>query len=295
MTQYIGRFAPSPTGPLHLGSLVTALASYLDAMVHGGQWLLRMDDADLNRVQSGAADTIAAQLKHYGFTWQGAVSRTQLFRASHQHALQQLQSDGRLYACRCTRAVLVRDGDERIYNGACRQANVPCDETRSRRLIVGNAVIQFNDRWQGDQQQTLATAVGDFVVWRPENVVKRIGGLYSYQLTMPCDDAANGVTHVVRGADLLGCTARQLYVYYVLNLKRPSYLHVPLVRTSDGLKLSKQNHAAPLPSSNPIPLLAQAMTHLGCSPSHATTMQSFWRDAARSWEQRLQSLPASAL
>ncbi len=297
MSAYIGRFAPSPTGPLHAGSIVAALASYLDALVHGGRWLLRIDDADLSRVQQGAGDTITAQLKHYGFAWHGAVTHTQHNRALHVAALARLHATGATYACACTRADLLQLPvslvGERVYDKRCTRAKLDAQSTRAIRLRTDNTTIHFTDRWAGKQTQDLASQVGDFVLWRPEHVTHFAGGLYNYQLTMPVDDAAAGVSHVVRGADLLGNTARQFYVYDLLGLRRPSAMHVPLVLGKDGAKLSKQHGAAPLvclPSTDPLPVLNQALQHLGCTPSIGMNIAAFWRDACVVWERRLQSL-----
>ncbi len=291
---YIGRFAPSPTGPLHAGSLVAALASYLDALVHGGQWLLRIDDADLSRVQAGAAQTIVAQLQHYGFVWHGTPRHTQEQREAHAAAMVKLQTLGKVYACRCTRADLLHANistlGERLYDRRCVQCVIGTQDTRALRLAVGDAHIEFIDRWAGAQTQRLSNAVGDFVLWRPTHVTGFPGGLYNYQLTMPVDDDAAGVTHVVRGADLLGNTARQLYVYDLLCLQGPVYMHVPILRQADGAKLSKQHGATALPmlpSTDVISLLNQALAHLGCVTSMATHARSFWRDATAAWAARL--------
>ena len=295
MKPYIGRFAPSPTGPLHAGSLVAALASYLDALVHGGQWLLRIDDADLTRSKTGCAATIAAQLQHYGFECSGKPTHTQDFRAVHRLAFNELFNAGRLYACNCSRAQLTNSpltqhSQERVYSGTCKHSQLVMNspECRAVRINVEGAQIAFTDRWAGPQTEHLAIAVGDFVIWRPEHLVQVAGGLFNYQLTMPCDDAAQGVTHVVRGADLLTSTARQIYVYDCLNLQKPNYLHVPLVLKPDGLKLSKQNHAAPLPSTDPLPELERALQHLGCGATQAVNPSAFWRSASAKWAQRLQ-------
>ncbi len=293
MSSYIGRFAPSPTGPLHAGSLVAAMASFLDARQHDGQWLLRIDDADLTRVQAGSAQTIVQQLKHYGFEWHGAITHTQDFRGNHCRALQGLEQAGHVYGCSCSRATLTAQlteplAGERRYTGQCREKDLSAaaPECRALRLKVGQTRMSYIDRWAGSQSQSLDETEGDFVVWRPESVVGIPGGLHSYQFTMPCDDAAQGVTHVVRGADLLTSTARQLYVYDRLSLARPSYLHVPVVLTGNGVKLSKQNHAAALPSTDPLPTLERALMHLGAPPTGAHTMAEFWRIAQQSWAQR---------
>lgn len=289
-THYIGRFAPSPTGPLHAGSLVAALASYLDARAHGGQWLLRIDNADLSRVQAGAAQTICQQLQHYGFVWTGDSSQTQDFRTNHACGLAQLRQRSRLYGCLCSRATLrsvVRNTDgERVYPRTCRALDLTDDRTRALRFACLTQVVQFNDRWAGVQTQDVAHAVGDFVVWRPENVTGFAGGLYNYQLTIVLDDAAQGVTHVVRGADLLSNTARQCMIYDALSLPRPQYLHVPLVMLSDQLKLSKQHGAPALPLLNPLPYLESGLTHLGFAATGAANLATFWEKATRLWATR---------
>ena len=292
--QYVGRFAPSPTGPLHAGSLVAALASYLDARVHGGQWLLRLDDADLSRVQAQAAQTITAQLAHYGFQWHGAVAHTQTFRPQHATALSTLGKQGLCYACACSRAKLAGTPPnalgERVYPRICRNQTLAPDCVRAVRLACPEQIIELKDRWAGVQQQNVARDVGDFVLWRPESVTHFAGGLYNYQLTMVVDDAAQGVTHVVRGADLLGNTPRQCLLYDALGLQRPSYLHVPVVMMESGLKLSKQHGAPALPFLDPMPLLDAALVHLGCTATHAGHKQAFWAAAAKQWENRLSQL-----
>jgi glutamyl-Q tRNA(Asp) synthetase len=277
---------------LHQGSLVAALTSYLDAKVHGGRWLLRIDDADLSRVQTGSAQTIAAQLKYYGFVWDGDLTHTQDFRAQHEAALKQLQAASRVYACACTRAQLSTgsNGLERTYSGFCRHLNITQEDCRALRLTVDSQALAFTDRWQGFCAPSVGGILDDIVLWRPQSVVQFAGGLYSYQFTMPCDDAAQGVTHVVRGADLLSSTARQLAIYDALQLKRPQHLHVPVVTMEGGLKLSKQNHATPLPSTDPIPALQQALSHLGCESRQASNLGAFWRSACAAWEKRLSQL-----
>jgi glutamyl-Q tRNA(Asp) synthetase len=293
---YIGRFAPSPTGPLHAGSLVAALGSYLDALVHGGQWLLRIDDADLSRVQAGSADTIAQQLKHYGFNWHGSITHTQDFRRQHDAALAQLSSLGLTYGCHCTRAQLAGIAPnalgERVYPQHCRRAAVDSHNLRAVRFACpsGAEAIQFHDRWAGAQVQNVAQDVGDFVLWRPESVTGCAGGLHNYQLTMVVDDAAQGVTHVVRGADLLGNTARQCLLYDALSLPRPAYMHLPLVFMPNGLKLSKQHGAPALPFLDPLPALEATLQHLGCARSGAVNLAGFWRAAAAQWKNKLEGL-----
>ncbi len=298
---YIGRFAPSPTGPLHAGSLVAALGSYLDALVHDGQWLLRIDDVDLSRAQAGAAETIALQLKHYGFNWHGSVTHTQDFRPNHDAALAQLGRQGLTYGCCCTRGQLVNippnSLGERVYPQHCRDSAIDSDQLRALRFACAShaAPIQFHDRWAGKHTQNVAQDVGDFVLWRPESATGFAGGLHNYQLTMVVDDAAQGVTHVVRGADLLGNTARQCLLYDALSLPRPAYMHLPLVTLPNGLKLSKQHGAPALPFLDPLPALQQALKHLGCCLSKVQNLTDFWRKAAAQWEQRLTQLQAHSV
>ena len=291
---YIGRFAPSPTGPLHFGSLVAALASYLDALVHGGAWLLRIDDADLTRVQAGAAQTIQDQLRHYGFVWAGAVTHTQDFRSQHEQALQTLVKAGKAYACQCSRSQVAATArtsaiGEPVYAGTCRNAGLGATDKsiRALRWRCTPEPVCFTDRLLGEQQQNLAEMVGDFVLWRPETVTQTTGGLYNYQLTIVCDDHTQGISHVVRGADLLHNTARQAALYDALGYVRPSYAHVALVLQPDGAKLSKQHGAQALPFNDPQPYLCAAARHLGLNMHETNDSASFWRLATQCWEHQL--------
>ena len=257
---YVGRFAPSPTGPLHLGSLVAALASWLDARQAGGRWLVRMEDLDTPRVMPGAADTILRQLDSFGLHWDGEVvfqgRRTDLY----EQALRALSSF--TYPCACSRkeledSALAIDG-ARVYPGTCRAGLAASRRGRASyavRLRTEDAPIEFTDRVQGRQSQRLARDVGDFVL-------RRADGVYTYQLAVVADDADQGVTDVVRGADLLDSTARQIALQRHLGVPTPRYLHVPVVVNAAGEKLSKQTHA---PDAQPAQL-AQAMAFLGLSP-----------------------------
>jgi glutamyl-Q tRNA(Asp) synthetase len=249
---YIGRFAPSPTGPLHAGSLVAALASWLDARAHGGMWLVRIEDVDTPRCIPGADHTILNQLAACGLhpdappVWQ--TQRTGLY----QQALQQLAGMGLAYPCACSRkdieAVLARNGHtktrnaELIYPGTCRDG-LHGKTGRAWRLKA-DAVVTWQDRKLGEQQQDVAAQVGDFVLQRAD-------GLFAYQLAVVVDDAAQGITHVVRGADLCDNTARQILLQRALGLPTPQYLHSPLVMGVNGEKLSKQNGAQALDTSTP--------------------------------------------
>ncbi|MDP1927342.1 MAG: tRNA glutamyl-Q(34) synthetase GluQRS [Thiobacillus sp.] len=260
---YLGRFAPSPTGPLHMGSLVAAVASYLDARAAGGRWIVRMDDLDRPRCTPGAAATILRQLEAYGMQWDGTVLYQSQRDDAYAAALDRLQVQGAAYPCACTRARLAgaprNAAGEIIYPGTCR-GGLPAGATaRAWRVWTADVNTPFHDRIHGDLQQNLATEVGDFVV-------KRADGLFAYQLAVVVDDAWQGVTHVVRGADLLWNTPRQIYLQTLLGLPTPVYAHVPLITNAVGQKLSKQTRAPALPLSGQSAVLAHALAVLGHPP-----------------------------
>ena len=260
---YIGRFAPSPTGPLHVGSLVAAVASWLDARAAGGRWLLRMEDLDRPRCDQVSADTILRQLEVYGLTWDGAVLYQSQRDDAYAATLHALRAQGAVFACTCSRSQLAqapRNAEgEIIYPGACRLHVVPRNEKHAWRVRVEEVSAHFTDRIHGALQQNLAREVGDFVV-------RRADGLFAYQLAVVVDDAFQGVTHVVRGADLLWNTPRQVYLQTLLGLPTPAYAHVPLVTNAAGQKLSKQTLAPALPERGRRAVLAQALAALGHPP-----------------------------
>lgn len=236
---YVGRFAPSPTGPLHFGSLVAALASWLDARQAGGRWLLRMEDLDQPRVIRGAADTILRQLEALGLEWDGPVESQSKRPDLYRDALAKLQ--GHAYACGCTRkeledSALAIDGS-RIYPGTCRDGLAPGKSARAVRLRTGPEPVRFSERVQGEIVQSVEREIGDFVLLRAD-------GVFAYQLAVVVDDAAQGITDVVRGADLLDSTARQILLQRLLGAATPRYLHVPVATNAAGEKLSKQTRAA---------------------------------------------------
>src|SRR5512140_1119040 len=249
----VGRFAPSPTGPLHLGSLVAALGSWLFARAKGGRWLVRMEDLDTPRVVPGAADDILRTLERFGLTWDGEVvfqsSRIALYDAAFEDLLRRKET----FACACSRADLLRaasapvrddEGDAAggavlIYPGTCRDGLPPGRAARAFRFRVPPGVFTFEDLLFGALSESLEASVGDFVV-------KRADGPYAYQLAVVVDDAAQGVTEVVRGADLLASTARQIALQRALALPTPAYAHLPLVVGADGKKLGKRDGALPL-------------------------------------------------
>ena len=275
---YTGRFAPSPTGPLHAGSLVAALASWLDARAWndglGGRWLVRIEDIDTARCVPGADRTILQQLQACQLLPDEAPQYQTQHTDRYQRALDQLLDAGQAYRCGCSRKVVeqalalrgharVRHG-ELVYPGTCRAGlnGKPALAVRLR-LPDSLAPVAWNDRRLGPQQQDVAQAVGDFVL-------KRADGPFSYQLAVVVDDHAQGVTHVVRGEDLADNTARQILLHQALGLPPPRYLHTPLVMAADGHKLSKQNGAAPLDTSDPLRLLGAAAAVLGLAPAADT-------------------------
>lgn len=274
---YIGRFAPSPSGPLHAGSLVAAMASFLDARAHTGAWLLRIEDVDEPRCQSGSDKIIMQQLQALGMHWDGEP----VWQSQHYHlyqaALLELNRMGRVYPCRCSRRQLLPGP----YPGTCRQNTVAdINNTDGQhlawRFVVKPGLDNFIDRWAGPQSADVAAEVGDFII-------KRADGYWAYQLAVVVDDAAQGISHIVRGADLLDCTARQRQLALALGYTYPSVMHVPLLCDKTGRKLSKQNHAQALDTDNPLDCLVQAWCYLGFNTFAATDIRDFWSRAIQIW------------
>lgn len=252
-SSYIGRFAPTPSGHLHFGSLVAALASYLDARAVGGRWLVRMEDLDPPREEPGAQAAILKALESYGFEWDGEMVRQSDRHAAYAEVLNRLFNQGLAYACTCSRKQL--EPYHGIYPGLCRNAGHG-QEDAAIRLRVPELEYRFTDRVQGEFRQHLGRNVGDFVI-------RRRDGLYAYQLAVVLDDAWQGVTDIVRGADLLDSTPRQLYLQELLGLPQPRYLHVPLITQPDGHKLGKSYRSPPLAADQATPLLLRALRALG--------------------------------
>lgn len=261
--KYRGRFAPSPTGPLHLGSLYTALAGFLQAKSHGGEWLLRIDDADTPRVAAGAADSIKHTLERFALHWDGPVVYQSQEADAYPAALEQLDQAGLLYPCACSRktlAALPRAAlSPAAYPGTCRHARHPRSQPHALRVLVGDAVIQFADRLQGPQRWALARDFGDFIVFRRDHIV-------AYHLATVVDDARAGVTEVLRGCDLLDSTPLQIHLQNLLGLPTPAYLHIPVIVDNLGVKLSKQNLAEAVDGRNPSATLRLLLPLLGLSP-----------------------------
>jgi len=289
VTSYRGRFAPSPTGALHAGSLVAALASWLDARAHGGTWLVRIEDVDRPRCVPGADQEILRQLAACGLhpdeppQWQSGRD------AIYQAALDRLVAAGRAYPCACSR----RDVEEAlralgrgrsrhgelVYPGTCR-AGLHGRPARAWRFRVPPAVVHWQDRRLGRQAQEVASEVGDFVL-------KRADGLYAYQLAVVVDDAAQGITHVVRGEDLADNTARQLLLQQALGVAAPAYLHTPLVLGANGEKLSKQNGAVPVDLADPRRALAAAGATLGLQVPTQPGLGDWLAAAVQAWSRTI--------
>lgn len=277
--RYRGRFAPSPTGPLHFGSLAAAVASWLDARAAGGAWLLRLEDLDAPRCVPGAAESIVRTLRDCGLDWDGDITWQSQRLDRYREALDTLLARDLAFPCACTRKEIAdsatgrgRSG-ETPYPGTCR-AGLPAGRVpRSWRLRVPAGLFEFVDRLQGPQAEDVARETGDFILLRAD-------GVFAYQLAVVVDDAAQGVTDVVRGADLLGSTPRQLALQQALGLPQPRYLHIPVAANPHGEKLSKQTRA---PAAGPASLPA-VLRFLGFDPPLSLEPPALLRWAARRWD-----------
>ena len=278
---YRGRFAPSPTGPLHFGSVIAAVASYAEARARGGAWLVRIDDVDRPRVVPGAADSILRTLEALGMAWDGAVTCQSARTDAYHAALHALRRLGRVYPCRCSRREIadssIRGIDGYVYPGTCR--NGIAGPARALRFDTRGAAEAFDDAIQGRVAQDIEREIGDFVLYRSD-------GLYAYHLAAVVDDAEQGVTHIVRGADLLESTPRQLALQRCLNLPRPQYAHVPVAVNAAGEKLSKQTHAPAVTPATARDALVAALRFLGQDvPREAEhcDCETLWRRALAHW------------
>ncbi len=279
--KYRGRFAPSPTGPLHFGSLVAALASWLDARAQGGQWLLRIEDVDAPRTVPGAAEDIVRTLESLGLHWDGEISWQGRNRERYEAALERLRSLGLVYRCRCSRKEVADSGlrgiEGAIYPGTCRTLGLGAEIAGADRFVASGQGVRFADRVQGTIEQDAATAVGDFVL-------KRRDGLHAYQLAVVVDDAHDQVTDVVRGADLLLSTPRQILLQRALGLPTPRYFHVPIATNAQGEKLSKQTRAAPVDATHPEVALREALEFLGQPKPETGGYREILAQAVRRWD-----------
>jgi len=290
---YVGRFAPSPTGPLHYGSLLAAVASYLQARVNQGKWLLRVEDIDPPREQQGADRLIVNALEAYGFEWDGPVTYQSQFQSRHEELVQSLLDDGLAFPCSCSRRDLAgarRGPLGAIYPGTCRNG---CQATNvAIRLRTNDEPIRFVDTLQGEQLQHLESESGDFVI-------KRRDGLIAYHLAVVADDHDQGITEIVRGIDLLDSTPRHIHLQRQLGFATPGYLHIPVAENNDGQKLSKLTGAAAIDQQEVQPVLVRALDALGQKPPAdlaASTLDSIWEWATASWRpevmQGQKSIPA---
>lgn len=283
--RYRGRFAPSPTGPLHFGSLVAALASYADARHNRGEWLVRMEDVDEIRAVPGAADDILRTLERFGFEWDGGIMIQSQRKGHYLEVIDSLLREGHAYHCGCSRAEIgegARHGIEGpVYPGTCRNGLPPGKKPRTVRLLTDNLPIRFDDRIFGPQQQSVSHDIGDFVI-------RRADGFTAYQLAVVVDDQEQGINQVVRGADLLASTPRQILLLQRLGFDRPHYAHVPLVLDAQGRKLSKQDRAHPVNSATPLPALLEAWAFLcqDAPPEMPVTIREFWPWAIANWNMR---------
>lgn len=280
---YTGRFAPSPTGPLHAGSLVAAVASWVDARAHGGIWRVRIEDLDPPREMPGAASAILRTLEAHALHWDGEVLFQHTRQAAYEAAMETLRSRGQAYDCGCTRreiaAVAVQGPEGPVYPGTCRRGLPPGKAPRALRVRTHDTPIVFTDRLQGPVRQCLETQTGDFVI-------RRADGLTAYQLAVVVDDAHQGITHVVRGVDLLRSTPRQIHLQRLLGLATPAYLHHPVILDAGGRKLSKQTHAPPVDDARPGENLAAALTFLGLPPPEPAPPAQLLAWAAARWPHR---------
>ena len=287
MHPYVGRFAPSPTGPLHIGSLIAATASYLQARSVNGAWLLRIEDLDPPREMPGAGDDILRTLEAYGFTWDGAVLYQSRRHPIYQDTLDRLSTAGMVYPCACTRSEIADshlDGPHGpVYPGTCRNGLPAGRSPRALRVRCVGATIEYVDDLLGPQRHDLETEVGDFVV-------RRADGLYAYQLAVVLDDALQGVTQVVRGSDLLDSTPRQIHLQRLLGLPTPGYLHVPVAVNAHGEKLSKQTGAAAVDRNRQARTLGTVLRLLGQRPPtdlYDADLDALWHWAITHWNTAL--------
>ena len=293
---YRGRFAPSPTGPLHFGSMVAAVGSFLQAKSRGGEWLVRMEDLDPPREVPGAADEILRTLEAFGLHWDGAVMYQSQRHGVYEAALKMLERLDVIYPCACSRREIadssVSGVDGPVYPGTCRAGLPEGRAPRAWRVRVNGRAVEFVDAVQGRVVRDLAADFGDFVVLRAD-------GFFAYQLAVVVDDAEQGITEIVRGADLIESTPRQMHLQDLLGLPTPDYLHLPVALNAQGEKLSKQSFTAAADIARPVPMLYQVLRFLGQEPPPLlaeSDLDDFWRWAITHWRlERVPSVPGVAV
>ena len=280
-TVYHGRFAPSPTGELHFGSLIAAVGSYLDAKANGGRWSVRIEDVDTTRCRPEHDTAILKTQEAFGFEWDGPVLRQSGRTGYYRDLFESLEKEGFVYGCACSRKEIAAfphgiDGAP-VYPGTCRKGLPEGKKARAWRLRVPDRVIAFDDAIQGRQSQNPEKEAGDFVLLRAD-------GLFAYQLAVVADDIAQGINHIVRGADLLASTPRQIWLYECLGEKAPVYAHLPLAVNEAGEKLSKQTRAEPVRADDPAVLLEEALRFLNLHPDKTgCSLHDLWNWAIMNW------------
>jgi glutamyl-Q tRNA(Asp) synthetase len=284
---YTGRFAPSPTGPLHLGSLAAATASFLEACTRGGRWLIRVEDLDRPRAVPGMADEHLRMFEGLGFRWDGAVRVQSAHLEVYAAALARLRRMHLVYLCTCSRSEIVAlrpadapaDDEELHYPGCCRNGPLHPERQAALRLVVPDREVVFDDRWQGLVVDNVAHSAGDFILSRRD-------GIIAYQLAVVVDDALQGVSDIVRGCDLISSTPRQILLYEALGLPRPAYAHLPLVVAKDGQKLAKSRHAIGIDAREPAAAIVSALGLLAQRPPvelARASVAEVWAWAVANW------------
>jgi glutamyl-Q tRNA(Asp) synthetase len=275
---YKGRFAPSPSGPVHYGTLVAAVGSYLQARKNNGEWFVRMDDVDTLRIVDGADSDILYTLEHFGFEWDGEVTYQTQQIDSYQQALEKLTSQSLVFPCTCSRKILAKT-DSKIYPGTCRHRALAENEEHALRILSQDIDIKFDDVVMGKRSQNIERQCGDFII-------KRRDGLFAYQLAIVVDDAIQGITEVVRGADLLDSTPRQIYLQRLLNYPTPRYCHLPLAVDDQGNKISKSGGATKVETEDREKLLISSLHFLGQKPPGdlvKSNVNDIWSWAIKNW------------
>ncbi|MDH5425416.1 MAG: tRNA glutamyl-Q(34) synthetase GluQRS [Gammaproteobacteria bacterium] len=285
--QYRGRFAPSPSGKLHFGSLVAAMGSYLQAKSQQGQWLVRIEDIDQTRTIPGSADLILSTLDKLGFEWDKEVLYQSNRTEHYQYYLQQLKEKGLIYACDCSRSKLRLETSSPVYSGHCRKKTISASSPRALRCLTTTETVIFNDKIQGTYSVDIERECGDFIV-------KRRDGFFAYQLAVVVDDAEQGISEVIRGADLLSSTPQQIYLQQQLGFTTSAYGHLPIAMYDNGRKLSKSHQDLSLEQQSTVEIMTKALTFLNQSPPQdlaLAPLHEFWQWALQHWD--IDSIKAS--